>query len=91
MKVKVVQTKGQIVFVEIRTTKDPGVPATEGNDIGIITGVAGTIIATQTRKKGTLEVIARIVTTIADTMITGGINLLTGAIAKSEETTHPII
>ena len=83
--------EGQIALDGIKSTKDPGVLAIEGNDIEIITTVAETTTATLTRKNGTQELIVEIAETIADTMMVGEIELLAGAIAKSEETIHPII
>ena len=83
--------EGRIALDGIRSTKGPGVLAIEGNDIEIIATVAGITIATLTKKNGTQEVIVEIAETIADTMMAGEIKLLTGAIAKGEETVHPII
>ena len=90
MKGKATRVEGQIAVDGIKSTKDSGILAIEGNDIEIITAVAETTIATLTRKNGTQEVIVEIAETIADTMMAGEIELLTGAIAKSEETMHPI-
>ena len=83
--------EGKIALDGIKSTKDPGVLEIEGNDIEIITAFTETTIATLTRKNGTQEVLVEIAETIADTMMAGEIELLTGAIGKSEETIHPII
>ena len=82
MKVRVAQMKGQIAPAEIKSIKDPGAPVIEENGTGATTAVARAAIR---------EVIAGTAIVIAHTTRTGEIDLVTGAIAKSEEAIRPII